>query len=230
MSLLYLLIGIICLFFTQRVLGKQISRLMHGLGGGKNSVIWIWSVVFMPGTLLHEVSHFIMAAATGTHTGKIEIFPEFIEDEMSPGESRSVKLGSVQVARMNPVQGFLVGLAPLITGSLILLWLSTLLIPTFTSGEYLKFSVIAYAFFAIANSFFPSKEDLRHTIPFVVLLILIIIGAWYLGLKVNISPNSKISELSGALSTAFFMSFGINVLIIGILYLINKSLNRSHGG
>lgn len=224
MPFIFLLISVLALLFAQRILGKQISRLVRRFGGGHNAVIWFWSVLFLPGTLVHEVSHFLMAAATGARTGSIEILPEFIEDDLKPGESRSVKLGSVQVGSMNPIQGFLVGLAPFITGSLILTWLSTVLLPQFQAKEYLIFGLAAYLFFTVANSFFPSREDLKHTLPFVVLMILLALGAWYLGIDLNISANARISEIAGSLGTAFFASFGVNAVIIFILFLVNRIL------
>ena len=220
----YLAGSVVVLFFSQRILSKEISRLIHKFGGGSNAFVWFWSAIFLPGTLIHEVSHFLMAAATGTHTGKVDIFPEFIDKEPEPGEQTSVKLGSVQVAKMNPIQGFLVGMAPFITGSLLLVWLSTLLVPSFQTEEYFKFGLLAYLFFAVANSFFPSKEDLKHTIPFLVLVVLVILAAWYLGISVDISLNSRLITVVSSLSSAFILSFGVNALLILMAKFINRWL------
>lgn len=223
-----ILVSLLFLFFTQRIMGKQLSRLIHRLGGNHNAVIWFWSAIFIPGTLIHEVSHFLAAAATGAHTGNIEVFPEFIDDELKPGESRSVRLGSVQVAKMNPVQGFIVGLAPFITGSALLVWLSTMIAPTYQTGEYLKLALLTYAFFAIANSFFPSWSDLKQALPLMVIVIFGLVIAGYYGLRLSLDPNSKVLLILETLIDSFLISAGVNLFIIVVLGVVNRIFSKKY--
>lgn len=225
MSFLYVFLGLLVLYLTYRKMTAELSRLIHRLGGSQNVLIWIWSVIFLPGTIIHEVSHFLAASATGTRTGKVEIFPEFIEDILEEEQGgKRVALGYVQTARMNPLQGFLVGIAPLISGLALLVWLAGLMQTSYSASNSLQLALQGYLFFVISNSFFPSWPDISQTLPLIIFTMILALLAWFFGFQLMLGTSSFIWNLLDFLSRALLLSITINLLFIGILFLINKKL------
>lgn len=171
MPLIFVLLSLLALLLTKKKMTADFSRFVHRIGGSQHTVIVIWSLIFLPGTLIHEVSHFLVAALTGARTGKIEIFPKYLEDDSH------VALGSIQTQKLNPLQGFLVGLAPFISGLALLIWLASLLQAGLATPNYWLLVIEGYLFFTIANSFLPSWSDIRQTLPFVIIFLLVALSA-----------------------------------------------------
>lgn len=229
MSFLYVIIGLFALYLTNRRMTLELSRLIHRLGGNQNVVIWIWSIIFLPGTIIHEISHFLAAAVTNARTGKVEILPEFIEDILDEEEGeRNVRLGSVQVQRLNPLQGFLVGMAPFISGSILLVWLASLMRVGYLSGSFYSLALQTYLFFVISNSFFPSWTDIKQTLPLITLAIIVVLITWFFGFQFTVNSLSPIWEILDAMTKAILISNLLNLVIVGALSLLNIKRHRRY--
>lgn len=228
MSVLYVLLGLTALYLSHRKITTGLSRLIHRLGGNQNMIIWVWSVIFLPGTIIHEISHFLAAAATGARTGKIEIFPEFIEDilDEDEDEKKGVALGYVQVASMNPIQGFIVGTAPFISGMALLIWLASLMRASYLTENLWPLVLQTYLFFIIANSFFPSWSDMKQTLPLIFLGLIAGLLAWFFGFQLLIGSTSPVWGILEAMTGALLISIVINFCLVGALYLINRRYRR----
>lgn len=226
MSLVFAITALLLLLLSKKWLTVEVGRLIHRFGGGRHTIIVVWSVIFLPGTVIHELSHFFFAILTGARTGKIEILPEYLEDEWE-GESngKSVALGYVQTQKLNPIQGFFVGTSPFIIGLILLIWLASLLQISYISGQTFNLCLQGYLFFTIANSFFPSWSDIRQTLPLVIIMLVSGLFVWILGIQIFIGPSSKIVSLSDTISTTFFISVSINLLLSGILFITNKKIS-----
>ena len=221
MIYIYLLVSLLFIFVTHRIMAKEISTFVHRLGGDGKAFITLWSAVFLPGTILHEVSHFLVALALGVRTGKVEVLPEFIEDTGS--DNNKVHLGYVQVAKMNPLQGFFVGFAPLITGSGVLVWLSTLIPTYYDDKNYWLLALVIYIFFAVANSFFPSWQDIKQTLVFVFIVVIFLIAFFLFGFKVSLTIPSSVINIINVLSRTFILSGVLNVVISAPLFFLRRS-------
>lgn len=212
-----------CLFVTQKWLMVQISKLIHKLGGSRNSLIVVWSIIFLPGTVIHELSHFLFAILTGARTGKIEIFPRFLEEDWEDEESGgNVTLGYVQTQRLNPIQGLFVGLAPFIVGIAMLVWISSQIQLSYLSASYFLLAFQGYLFFTISNSFFPSSSDLKHVYPVVITLIIILAALWFFGVKFLVTPSAAFYDLLTTMSLTLMFSALVNLAIVIMLFLANK--------
>lgn len=223
------LVSLIFLYVSKRQITLEFSRLIRKFGGGNRAVIWLWSIIFLPGTIFHEVSHFLVAAATGAKTGKIEIFPEILEKNWEAEETgKGVALGYVQTQNLNPIRGFLVGMAPFILGLAFLIWLASLLETSFNSGTIKLFLFEIYIFFTVANSFFPSWPDIKQTLPLVIILITAGIVALIFGFQLQFKEaQPQIQNLVEILSFALLVSVIVNTLVLGILLIINKIIKRA---
>jgi len=222
---LYVILSLLILLLTKKKMTMDLGRLIHYLGGSQHSSIVVWSIIFLPGTIIHEISHFLVAALTGARTGKIEIFPEYLEDEMDE-KSTHVALGSVQTQKLNPVQGFLVGIAPFISGIALLIWLASLLQVSFSDRNIWLFILEGYLFFTIANSFFPSWPDIKQALPFVVISLVVALLAWYFGFQIFLNSNSYIWVILNSLWKAVAICVLINLAIIGVLYILGRIVRK----
>lgn len=219
MPIIYFLLSLTTLYLTRTWLTREISRLVHHLGGNRRSTIIFWSIIFLPGTVIHEISHFLIAALTGARTGKIEIFPEFIEDNENDG---GVALGSVQTQKLNPIQGFLIGLAPFFSGLGLLIWLSQPIQDSFFTKDYFNFAIYLYLFFVIANSFFPSWADIRQTLPLVALFISTVVIFSLIGISLNFQISTNTQNFIKNFSQIIFASSIVNIIV----YLFLAGLKR----
>ena len=220
MSIFWLILSLILLYFSKNLLVGQFTRLIHRLGGGQHGAIITWSIFFLPGTIIHEISHFLIAALTGARTGKIEIFPEYLEEKNK--EKGGVALGYVETQTLNPIQGFLVGIAPFVSGAIILVYLASLIQLSFQDKNYQLLALELYLFFTVANSFFPSWSDIKQTLPLIVISLIVVVLAWYFGFQLLISPSSEIWILIETLTNTIVISVILNVFVFGLIFTINK--------
>lgn len=94
----------------------------------KLSYVFFWSIkpaatiialLYLPGTLLHELSHLITASILRVPTGQLTLFPRLDK------ANNHFKLGSVQVGKTDPIRSSLIGAAPTLIGVVVLYFLIT---------------------------------------------------------------------------------------------------------
>ena len=219
--------GLGLLYLTRRKMTAELGRLVSKFGGGQRAFLIIWSVIFLPGTIIHEVSHFLTAALTGARTGRVEIFPELPRKTLG-GEVKtqtSHRLGFVETQRLGPVRGFLVGTAPLLVGLGILVWISS----TVKISDF-RFQILdlfkLYLFFTVANSLFLSWVDVKQALPLVVIAAILGGGLYLLGIRPEMVPDSRIILVLDSLWKAPALSAGINLAAVIILWAANGMLGR----
>lgn len=198
-------------------------RLVWSMGGGHNSAVWCWSLFFLPGTLIHELSHFLVASFTGARTGKVEIFPDFLEDGDDNG---TVTLGYVQTQKLNFIQGFLVGVAPFVSGLLILVYLSSLIPLSYLSQNSWLLTFQIYLFFVVANSFFLSWSDVRQTLPLIIISLTTLVVIWLIGTSFNFSFLTTQLQTINTLTITMLLSATLNLIISFLLWLMVKLVRK----
>jgi hypothetical protein len=189
--------------------------------GSTRPGITFYSLLFLPGTIIHELSHWIVAEILQVRTGEITIFPDMAE----VGESR--RLGSVATERSDPFRGFLIGIAPFVTGLGILVLLGKLLSDGW-GGNFLwwQLALIIYGIIVIANSMMISKED-RRTWPFIIVLFLflgILIFKYYPSLITG--NNSLFSAILLPLNSVLGVTVGLNLVMIGGSYGLRRVVEQ----
>lgn len=236
MQFLVIPFSIILLYLTRRKLTIELGKLIRRFGGGHRTFAIVWSVIFLPGTIIHEISHFFAAAMTGTHTGRIEIFPTLPRGGIGQEEApKNIHLGSVQTQELGLFRGFLVGSAPLLVGLGIMVWLAHITeissfiasldpsTPLRMTERILPFFQL-YLFFNVANSLFLSWVDLKHALPLIIVGVLLGGILYAIGIQPIIAPNSIVLEIAARLETALLGSVGVNVVAAGLLWGINSLL------
>lgn len=184
---------------------------------------WLYTLIFLPGTILHELSHWLMAELLGVRTGEIVILPDF---ESSPLDNRE-RLGSVQTAQAGPFRSFLIGAAPFFTGLGVLWVLGSLLL----QGDWLfwQYALIFYGIIVVGSSMLLSKED-RRSWPFIAVLAIVITALYYV-LPITI-PSALIlsaTSLITRLNQVLFVTVGAILVIIGISYTLRRIIEKLLG-
>lgn len=169
------------------------------------------AIVFLPGTIIHEFAHAIMAKALFVHVGKMELMPEL--------HGSSLKLGSVEVGKVDFIRNFLIGIAPFFVGTSILL---VMLFYSFSNnllGFNLATLCILLATFIISNTMYSSRKDMEGAIEFFGVIVAPIIILYFLGVRIpglswEFLGNSNIDNFFNSASLLLGVPLVIDLAII----------------
>lgn len=221
----FFILEIILLFFLSKKLVKSLFLTFFSITKSHSKVTNILAIIFLPGTIIHELSHLLTAGIMMVHVGEISVLPEVKEG--------GVKLGSVEIGKVDPVRLSIVGVAPVLVGLAIILGI-TYFAQISQNLTWWQAILGLYLIFEVANTMFSSKRDLEGTIGFVVavgLVTLLIIIAFYFWkplltqnfwvylTSLNWEPVSSFFKLS---SLYILVPLILDLLIILITYPITK--------
>lgn len=235
MWILLVLFGLISMLqFFRTQIQRSIQGMALLLGGDHYTGIVVYSLLFLPGVVIHEMSHFFAATLMGVRTGEISIFPR--RDSEDDGR---IALGTVKVEKTDFIRSSLIGAAPFVTGSIALFALVSIMFdPIMGQFEWTSVSQLIgvgqqllssprnmlffYLVFAISNTMFVSKEDARAfpVIAFFLLLIggvMLVTGtAQYIGriMWPRIEPQVII------LTASFLAALIIDLVVVLVLKMI----------
>jgi hypothetical protein len=211
------------LLILQRGLHREVQAIFLILTRRPDIAVVLFSLLFFPGVLLHEGSHFLMARLLGVRTGRFSLLPRPLEDGR-------LQLGYVETGSADWLRDALIGAAPLLAGGLFVAYaglarLGLLAVwQTFTAGGLaaLKDTLPAlfsqpdfwlwfYLTLAVSSTMLPSSADRRAWLPlsFTVAILLgisLLAGA----------GNWLVENLALPLNQVFMavsVVFGISVLV-----------------
>ncbi|MGE5377626.1 MAG: hypothetical protein ACM3XO_21405 [Bacteroidota bacterium] len=231
------------LIWLQRLLHREIQAVLLILTRDPNITMGIFSIIFLPGVFLHELSHFVMAKLLRVPTGHFSLLPRSLPDGR-------LQLGYVETAKADILRDSLIGAAPLIAGTLFvayvaidhfemrvlldvlrnqqfsLFWMGMRALPN-VRDFYLWF----YLVFAVSSTMMPSESD-RHAwldlvIAIGVLLAIILLfgaGPWML---TNLGP--ALGNFFGFVAAVFGLSNLVHVLLILPTALLHRLVSRLTG-
>lgn len=226
------------LVFLQRFLHREIQVVILLITRNLQLTLAIFSILFFPGVFLHEGSHFLMAKILRVRTGKFSVFPK-------PLPNGKLQMGYVEVEKTDFIRDSLIGLAPIIAGTLFiayvgivrlqldtlwdvlrngqteLFWLGVGLLPTITDF-YLWF----YLTFAISSTMLPSESDRHAWLPLgiwiIVLFALAILsgaGTWLLE---NLAPF--FDNLLDSVALLFGFSNLVHITLLFPFFVLHRIL------
>jgi len=161
-QLAIVLVMLVALFFISRQTSNEIFYFLRKFIKTDSVVFGIVSFFFLPGTILHEFSHFFMAIILFLPVHKIQILPEF--------EKNYIKLGKVLYEKKDVIRGVIVGIAPLI-GALLFFWFLSVF-HLFPQQNVWLTILLGYIIFSVSSAMFSSQQDLIdliYVIPFFAL-------------------------------------------------------------
>lgn len=172
---------------------------------------FLYVVLFLPGTFIHEFAHLVAARLLNVRVGKFSLKPERREKE--------VVLGSVSVAKTDFIRKFLVGTAPVIFGLAVIFATVHYGIEKNITSDPRAMVAVGYFVFVVANSMFFSKADLEGAWKVVLLGIIIFAALYFLGLRINFVVSE---DLLATASLYLLPVLAIDVGILAVLSLVRR--------
>ena len=182
------LFELLILFFLSRRLTSDLSFLIYSVFRSRRLSIILMAIIFLPGTIIHEFSHALMAHLLFVHVGKMELMPTL--------SGENLKLGSVEVGRTDIFRNFFIGIAPFLVGVGLLLFLLYYSFSNDLLGANFLTVVILYALFVIANTMYSSRKDMEGAVQFFAATILPIAFLYFLGVRVPGFNHENIISLT----------------------------------
>lgn len=208
---------LLILYFLSRKVIKIVFLVIHKLTRKQKPTIYIFWFLFLPGTILHELSHLVMATVLFVPAGKLSLFPEQTE------EGR-VKLGSVGIAKTDPIRKTLIAIAPIIFGLTLLFLLLYSTSHNYLINDWRGALFIGYVVFEIGNTMFSSREDLRGLWQFFVIFLGLLAIGYFTGIRVSVNENREIAEqffeLLRNLNIFLLVPLALDAVIIGLFNLL----------
>jgi len=162
----------------------------------------------------------------------------------------TLRLGFVETTKVDFVREALIGIAPLLAGSTVVVLIGYSRLAIGALGEAIATGDVAltvqkfieslhsadafiwlYLLFAVSNSMMPSASDRRAWLPVTIMLVLAGIGLYYFGVVPLLAQSLGEPLAAGvrAIASAFSITVGVNLLMIPIVWLIEKLLVRLTG-
>lgn len=207
-TLLYTLFYLPLKHLPRRLAGHNIS----------NSIV---SLLFLPGTAIHEFSHAFIARLLGVKTGEIFLYPH--KDK----ETGEFKAGSIEIEHVDPVRLSLIGIAPSLIG-LIILTFAVLYMFEFSLplGELLsvpgtllepKNYLLFLLLFIVSMTMFTSRRDLKEFLIVSPALAIIFALLYFAGFRISLS-GPILSEVQKLLTSLAFV-LGVTLVVDLVVYI-----------
>ena len=240
---LWFILTLLPLVILQRLLHREIQAVLLIVTRNPQLTVGLFSILFFPGVFLHELSHFVMAKLLRVPTGKISLIPNSLPNGR-------LQMGYVETGQTDIVRDSLIGIAPLIAGSLFIAYaglnrmgLSTLL-PLLANGQTelfwagLKllpqvndFFLWFYLAFTVSSTMMPSESDRHAWLP---------LGLWIAGLLTlaifagagtwmfdNLAPLLNI--FLGSVATLFGLSVVLHIILLIPTMILHRIVSRITG-
>lgn len=166
------------LFILSKLLTKSLLRLFFKITKNDKIAIGLLVFLFFPGTVVHEMAHFLSAGLLFVKTGSMELTPKITESE--------IRLGSVEIAKTDIFRRAIIGVAPVLFGLALIFGILYYLQSLATNNPAISLFLF-YIIFTVGNTLFSSKKDLEGSAEFLLaffVLILVLFILRILDLKV----------------------------------------------
>lgn len=166
------------LFLLARFLIKALSKLFLRITKSEKLTIIMLAYLFLPGTIIHELSHLLAAGVLFVKAGNMQLTPKIIED--------GVRLGSVEIEKTDILRRAIIGVAPVLAGMAIIFGILFYL-QTVSSMNLTIYAIAFLTIFEVGNTLFSSKKDLEGTLEFLITGVILTAAVFII--RPDIFPN-----------------------------------------
>jgi hypothetical protein len=231
-----ILVGtLLALLWAQR----WITRNLQGLGmywlNDPDVTLILYFVAMLPGVVVHELSHWLMAKALFVRVSWPKLGP------VRRGQSRRVSLGSVRVGKVDRFRAGLIGVAPLVGGTAIILLIGHLVLGVGELAEGMggqgaggildglgemvevaDFWLWLYLIFSVANAMMPSESDMSTVRPVLIFLGIVAVVLLIVTGTPTLSPDTvqTVNGIASFLASAFVLTLAVDLLFMALIGLM----------
>lgn len=243
--LIALVASLLALLLAKRWITSHLQELSVRWVGDPDVALIVYFVIVLPGLVVHELSHWLAAKLLGVRVSKLSLGP------VRKGRSRRVSLGSVRVGNVDHFRASLIGLAPLLGGTAVILiignWVLDVedLAGAMAGGgvegllaglgqlvQVPDFWLWLYLIFSVSNAMLPSASDMDAMRPVLIFfgivaaVALIVAGVPAIPEEVVMGANA----VAGYLASAFGLTLAVDTVFIAIIALITWVTRRLQDG
>ena len=240
--LLWLAATLVLLLLVERWIHRHLQGVMLLLTGDSEVAVVLYALPLLPGILIHELSHAFAAILLGARVGRISIRPK--------RAGQRIQLGFVPIERTDVVRASLIGLAPLLTGSIAILLIGYRVFgigavgAALTAGQWTNLIaglsrtltesdvwIWAYVIFAVSNTMLPSRADRQGWTPVILFLLLMGVVIWAVGLGPAVVEGlaEPFTTALRWLATMCALTIAIDLPFILLIALLERLLERVKG-
>lgn len=219
-----IVLELVCLYFLSILFAHKFAVLVLRFGSNQKLLVATYSIVFLPGIIVHELSHFFMAAILAVPIGQVNIIPEVVGKE--------VRFGSVSIEKVDFLRRALVGVAPLLVGTAVVVGGLSYLIGAQPALPWWQTALVVALVFQISNTMFSSHQDLEALPEALAILgiVAVLIGAMSYWWHINIGNFLTTIFLSENILSQTRLAFlvllcpiMVNILLVRIMnYLVHR--------
>ncbi|GIV66824.1 MAG: hypothetical protein KatS3mg047_1217 [Bellilinea sp.] len=238
-GLIYFILSLLVYLVVQRRLHREIQGVFLLLTRSPALALGLFALLFFPGVLIHETSHWIAAKLMGVRTGKFSLIPQLQPDG-------TLRLGYVEAAPVDVFRETIIGAAPFFSGVLAVGWIAAFPLKVFSAGQIQSLASLwasltevinlpdfwlwFYLAFTISSTMLPSESDRRAWLPALAIIGLIVLIVIFVGvgewLLVLVKP---INRILSAIALVFVFSLLLHLFLIIPFWLLRKFLSRITG-
>ncbi len=238
--LLWAAVFLVAIWWLSRQLAGYVMAAIYHLTQSQSLAVTLYAILFLPGTLVHESSHWAMARLLGVKTAGFRILPRV-------DAKGQVQLGAVDVRGGGLVEHTLIGMAPMLVGGLLTVALSYILVDVNAVRAALQADawstliqvltatfhrpdawILFYLLFTISSSMFLSASDRAPMQQMALYVALVLLLLYLLGVNPALPPSwtQAVSNVAGVFAAGLAVTLVLHLvmtLLAWLFYLLIAS-------
>ena len=227
------LVLLVPLLWFVRQVHAGLQELFFLLTDHKAAAIYLFQILLLPGVFLHELSHYLAAKLLGVRVRQVSLQPQV--------RGEKIQMGAIVMDKPDFIRGLLIGIAPLLLGSVIVVLIGQHVFDVGAVIEAARASdsrrlieairatftvtdawIWLYLIFAVSNAMLPSESDRETLWPMAAFIGLIVaiaaVAGW--GPELISRLAEPVETALSLLLVAFGITLFVDVIFVGVIWLL----------